>query len=598
MSYIDSKQIEKRALLAVENYFIKSKVVHTYLSENDKEPFWDGHFYLYSNERKTKDNFIGRIAVQVKGKLKKKQVANNILSYPIEMSDLNAYSSEGVMYFVVLQTEAEDVIYYKSLTPIIIRNIKRINKGKISANIRMNLIPFELKEMESELIDFNTNCKKQVSFAESKVLNFEDLQKLNVNKLTFVAHGYDKTQHIVDFLTKKSVYVYAVMMDGANFEVPVGEGPMHLTFTRYFNEPLKIKDKSYFSSYTLIVNKDLITIKCDDSLILEFPKETADSKGKLTFTCHSNMLSDIINDLEFILVLTDNQQIDIGNLIFNIKAIESFDKKVIKDKLTYLYKIRELLQMLTCNFDLDVSKMSEEDYNTIDLLIESICNKKLVRLEGNETCIMSLHLSNLVLQLVIFKKESGLFEIFNFFDSTHVFAKKYDNVLKEIPSFAIMDKNMFADCSNIPYSHIVPIYDKLKIDNPYIIEMANLNLLEMLHAVDKMDREDRRFSDFIKALNSFALWILENESINERKMLQRINQLQIVKRQRGLSAEEILELKKLLIASSISDMEKCAIYILLDDKEMIDIYIHRLSEDKINELKAFPIWNVIKDNNV
>ena len=66
MSYIDSKQIEKRALLAVENYFIKSKVVHTYLSENDKEPFWDGHFYLYSNERKTKDNFIGRIAVQVK----------------------------------------------------------------------------------------------------------------------------------------------------------------------------------------------------------------------------------------------------------------------------------------------------------------------------------------------------------------------------------------------------------------------------------------------------------------------------------------------------------------------------------------------------
>ena len=65
---MDSKQIEKKAILAIENYFVGSEVVHTYLADNDKEPFWDGH--LYSNCHKTKNDFIGRIAVQVKGKVK------------------------------------------------------------------------------------------------------------------------------------------------------------------------------------------------------------------------------------------------------------------------------------------------------------------------------------------------------------------------------------------------------------------------------------------------------------------------------------------------------------------------------------------------
>ena len=148
---MDSKQIEKKAILAIENYFVGSEVVHTYLADNDKEPFWDGHLYLYSNCRKTKNDFIGRIAVQVKGKVKK-QTKHNVVSYPIEMSALNAYSHEGIMYFVVVQNESENVIYYKSLTPLVIRSVKKINKGKAKATVRLTPIPLNLKMMEKSML--------------------------------------------------------------------------------------------------------------------------------------------------------------------------------------------------------------------------------------------------------------------------------------------------------------------------------------------------------------------------------------------------------------------------------------------------------------
>ena len=64
---IDTKAIEEKALLSVKYFVVDSKVISQYIPENDKEPSWDGHFYLYKKSTKTKDDFIGRVPVQVKG---------------------------------------------------------------------------------------------------------------------------------------------------------------------------------------------------------------------------------------------------------------------------------------------------------------------------------------------------------------------------------------------------------------------------------------------------------------------------------------------------------------------------------------------------
>ena len=42
-----AKDIEEGAILAFKNYIQGSDVISQNISENDKEPFWDGHLYLY-----------------------------------------------------------------------------------------------------------------------------------------------------------------------------------------------------------------------------------------------------------------------------------------------------------------------------------------------------------------------------------------------------------------------------------------------------------------------------------------------------------------------------------------------------------------------
>lgn len=39
-----------------------------FIASNDKEPTWDGHFYLYNDGDGRKEHLIGRVATQIKGK--------------------------------------------------------------------------------------------------------------------------------------------------------------------------------------------------------------------------------------------------------------------------------------------------------------------------------------------------------------------------------------------------------------------------------------------------------------------------------------------------------------------------------------------------
>ena len=64
---IDTKAIEEKALNYFKNFIEDSNVISQYLDENDKEPCWDGHLYLYADGKKDKDHQKGRVPVQIKG---------------------------------------------------------------------------------------------------------------------------------------------------------------------------------------------------------------------------------------------------------------------------------------------------------------------------------------------------------------------------------------------------------------------------------------------------------------------------------------------------------------------------------------------------
>ena len=45
----DTKAIEEKALNYLKSFIEDSRVISQFIDDNDKEPCWDGHLYLYGN---------------------------------------------------------------------------------------------------------------------------------------------------------------------------------------------------------------------------------------------------------------------------------------------------------------------------------------------------------------------------------------------------------------------------------------------------------------------------------------------------------------------------------------------------------------------
>lgn len=102
---IDTKAIEEKALNYFKTFIEDSKVISQFLAEDDKEPCWDGHLYLYSDGMRDKEHLLGRVPVQIKGT----EVVHFVTKkwkFELEKVDLKAYLHEPT-FFIVCQVKKD-----------------------------------------------------------------------------------------------------------------------------------------------------------------------------------------------------------------------------------------------------------------------------------------------------------------------------------------------------------------------------------------------------------------------------------------------------------------------------------------------------------
>ncbi|MDW3928456.1 hypothetical protein QI302_12885 [Staphylococcus saprophyticus] len=69
---MNSYMIENFATDAVKNYCLHTSKIKSYIANEDKEPGYDGHLKIYDSISQTKDDYLGNIPVQIKGKKAKR----------------------------------------------------------------------------------------------------------------------------------------------------------------------------------------------------------------------------------------------------------------------------------------------------------------------------------------------------------------------------------------------------------------------------------------------------------------------------------------------------------------------------------------------
>lgn len=127
--------------------------------------------------------------------------------------------------------------------------------------------------------------------------------------------------------------------------------------------------------------------------------------------------------------------------------------------------------------------------------------------------------------------------------------------------------------------------------------MSNYDVLAMITAADALEKTDvERSEKLLEEALKLNDWLIGKEPKDEMRPLHIINKMQIMKRQRELTADERQMLEDMLNDEFAGDMVKAGVYLLLDRQEEFQQLFETMREDEKKSLKEFPIWRFVRES--
>ena len=202
-------------------------------------------------------------------------------------------------------------------------------------------------------------------------------------------------------------------------------------------------------------------------------------------------------------------------------------------------------------------------------------------------------ISNLKVLLWYEKQSSGNYKIENYFNYKHIVAFEDENKNPiEVSQFLILRQLDFSHVSNLDCDKVVK---DLK-DRPVTSmssEMMNFLALDIITGYDKQEKKD----DALLALADRIYDILEKNPVGIDKDFVSLNKLQIIKRRREITTDEIVQLA-LLKKESKPLATRCGAYILLDEFENAKECLDAMKVKDRNEFIKYPIYSLYEKKGV
>lgn len=293
--------------------------------------------------------------------------------------------------------------------------------------------------------------------------------------------------------------------------------------------------------------------------------------------------------MQFLVDALDYGSLNIGSAKLSLDSFKSSDPDfltVIKSRLLKFKRLSELLTILNVDDDLDISQLTSEEERNIDVLIMAFVDGRSISNITNDTAtsVLDLKISNINLKLIITKNDNGTHTIHDFFNSPVAvsYRDEHGNHLVTSP-YSALQKEDYQRVSNIDYDKILDSYRERMSQNPNIFYRANIDMLQMLLAYDET-ANPKCFA----AVKNLAEWILADGEIIGYNIRQ-LNYLQVLKRERSLSDNEIGQLCDIAESANATVFEKVGAYLLLDNQTTAKFHFNKLTKDEQTEFKKYPI---------
>jgi len=599
---IDTKEIEEKALNHFKSFIEDSKVISQFIADNDKEPCWDGHLYLYADGIRDKEHLQGRVPIQIKGTEVGRFVTKK-WKFKLEKADLKAYLEEPTFFIVcqVKKDSKERMLFFRELLPDLVNKLLR-DMGKNATRMTLfHPLTEDLKEFEDQLMVFLSNSKKMISFAHSKLLSMEEALKKGIKDFSFIAPSkYTDRLQLMKYLSTHSSYIYAKISKELDVDMPLSNGPGRFIFQREDDSEVRVGDKVYFKGYHNEIKDGRIIIKIGNVMTINMPMDNTDvEQATVKLTTKAKYLKESINEAEFGVALNDTGVLSVGMLNLQMKVHEKEYVEELRQKLIRWKELDNVLEKLHVTKPFDLTAITDDQGKLIDLLIETVGNGNMVNLPGQETTLLLLEIGNIKLLLWCAVGKDGMCAIGDFFDRSIRIAYKIseDETINVSPySYLQLDK-LWEKVDNIDFDNIISSAEEAARQHEYCYMMSNYDVLAMITAADALEKTDvERSKKLLEEALKLDEWLIGKEPKDEMRPLHIINKMQIMKRQRELTADERQTLEDMLNDEFAGDMVKAGVYLLLDRQEEFQQLFETMQEDEKKSVKEFPIWRFVRES--
>lgn len=577
-------------------------MISQFIADNDKEPCWDGHLYLYADGIRDKEHLQGRVPIQIKGTEVGRFVTKK-WKFKLEKADLKAYLEEPTFFIVcqVKKDSKERMLFFRELLPDLVNKLLR-DMGKNATRMTLfHPLTEDLKEFEDQLMVFLSNSKKMISFAHSKLLSMEEVLKKGIKDFSFIAPSkYTDRLQLMKYLSTHSSYIYAKISKELEVDMPLSNGPGRFIFQREDDSEVRVGDKVYFKGYHNEIKDGRIIIKIGNVMTINMPMDNTDMKqATVKLTTKAKYLKESINEAEFGVALNDTGVLSVGMLDLQMKVHEKEYVEELRQKLIRWKELDNMLETLHVTKPFDLTAITDDQGKLIDLLIETVGKGNMVNLPVQEATLLLLEIGNIKLLLWCAIGKDGMCAIDDFFDRSIRIAYKIseDETINVSPySYLQLDK-LWEKVDNIDFDNIISSAEEAARQHKYCYMMSNYDVLAMITAADALEKTDvERSKKLLEEALKLNDWLIGKEPKDEMRPLHIINKMQIMKRQRELTADERQMLEDMLNDEFAGDMVKAGVYLLLDRQEEFQQLFETMQEDEKKSLKEFPIWRFVRES--
>jgi hypothetical protein len=582
MASVPSTKIEEKAVRAVCDAIDLCPLLKANIKLDDKGISWDGEISLYNNVEQKKSQLAGVLPAQVKGKTVKSFSGKN-RSYPIEISDIKNYLiKKGVIFFVVEMNASlsECRIYYSTLLPVdLLKLLEDIKSGQKTVSANLKYIP------DNRYSQFQHICRYTIdNMALQWSEKYIDLNEIGrVGEFEFlVPHDGNGLGNIFE----NEVYGYGRYDEKCPW-IPLKNKIIFTQVVRSYPKKISVNGKEYYSEYKgRFERNNKSTVLLGKGVEIIFDKDAMHMNIKFR-----GSIEERIKDAEFYLdtVRTGEVSIDGRKTKYNFhntnKNKESIEN--VERYLQFLIKARKTLNYFGVSYNKDFSDIYTNDNANLDWFIKYVDGSKKHNPNINNTGKYYVDIGPLRIGIFAFVNDDGTVEVYNMFGDFYKTIKTtvtlHDGREVVVSPYLFMKTDEIDGYANFNKD---AVYDSINVMglNEDLVNDVTLFLLEIIKAYDK-DPSRKEFLILAESIQD----LLDNDSTCSN--INKINRLQLIKRQRALTKGEKLDLIGLR-NSETDNLTLCAISILLENESDYEFYYDKLTEEERDQLKSFPIYNL------